>query len=617
MVDDSLPAHHVAATPGTEQQPLASSTAFASPRVAPQDPNVAVTSEQTGDSSYHSTTKADSTAQVSPRTDVQQERDASPRPPSSSALLDPLHVRIDTERATATTLQSSGASPPTAQLAADPAVEEQPRNSTSSSAPLGTDSKSSKHGQGASEIEDVTMADVTQPQNTSTEPSASTSTPAASTSAARSSLSAFGSGANAPAQAAQPSPAPAAASTSAAVAAPPARPVINVGQRLRELARAERQAKASTGSLLQSQASTTSASAHPAQHQPVLGGGSTVTTTASRPSSSTSSITLPNFQRIGSSASRPQQSASRTTVSPGAGQVSSTASNSGQGNPAPATAGATSADSSTSAATAAGGAGEAAAAATTGRPKKPKEFLVLFRSSKAPERFVVRDGNIPKNHPNRKQVVDSLKLAAQINVQAALDAYARDGKDGADAIFYLDGSEIFTPFIAFGHATGPPLSWSLQGTELPSESSGKAFLRRLPTARMVVVIGMEGVTVDVEILKDTFALKMRDDCEIVVTRGAGSGEPLNMTALELKRGLDRYLEGKSMKNVHPDVKTWIEGLKVGMERRTGVSLAQSKHGGEFRRSGHDTVNGGAGRRSSKSASSHVPCAPDSRTDNSS
>ncbi|BGP31523.1 hypothetical protein JCM10296v2_003293 [Rhodotorula toruloides] len=567
--DGGQPVENVAAPGDCEQQPLASTAASHRPRRI----------------------RSTSIEEISTGTEVEQQ----PLAPSGSAP----SVRLEPQNAPAnagTTHMTTGELvrtriPPAEQLPRETASASSAANSATNSSSSGS---SSGTGHGAKEPEDVVMAAAETVASTASSSSAATANSAHSSAFVS---AAAPSAAPPAAQAAQAAPAvaPPVAPTAAANLAPPPRPVINISQRMRELARAQKAEKAWERSLLEEETSRTNASVQPQQSARTE--STAAAATASRPSTS-GSVVLPSFQRIGSSSSRPQVSTSRAVGSQG---------NVGQGSPAASSSASTatgvapaaSTSSTTPSATTATQAGDGPSASSTRRKKKPTEFLVLFRSSKANERSMVRDGNIPKDHPQRAELVEALRTSARINVQAALAAYARDGKDGADAIFYLDGTEVFTPYMAFGHATNSPLSWSLQGTELPKESSGKAFLRRLPKARRIVLIGIDALTVDVEALEDTFSSNTRDDCEIVVTRGAGSVEPLNMDGRDLKRGVDQHLAGKSMKDVHPDVKVWFEGMKVGVERRTGVSLAQSRHGGEFRRSGQDVVNGGAGRRTSR------------------
>ena len=227
--------------------------------------------------------------------------------------------------------------------------------------------------------------------------------------------------------------------------------------------------------------------------------------------------------------------------------------------------------------------GQAAPSSSAASSSTGDEILVLTRFSSMPDRYRVGYGTLTREQ-------------CELNVVADAERCVQDGRRAASRAWQLDGDEVFLPFLAFGTATKAPSYWRRQGPDtVPEAMSGPAFLAKLPTAELVVVIGHDAVTTSFKGLLEEFAEVLPEDAQIVVTQTANRGEPLCMTAAELVEGLHEMMPHDGDDDEEPlredadaivdDVWTWLEGMSAGAEYRERLSAAVKSRGEERWRRG--------------------------------
>lgn len=213
------------------------------------------------------------------------------------------------------------------------------------------------------------------------------------------------------------------------------------------------------------------------------------------------------------------------------------------------------------------------------------EIPLIFRITKVRGEHIPTYDAIRDDDPDRDVLRASAKRLAELAVDQSLKAYIEDGKLALGKVYDLEGDEVIVPHVAYGTATEPIHRWSKKyAAPVPAHANGTRFLQRLPTAGIVVVIGIDGLTDVAQSLLDDFAIHLQDGCEVVVSRGGGSKRPLVVTREELVEGLETHLAGGDMSGVASDVKKWLKGLGKGMARRVGAGKKMQQHGGEIRRS---------------------------------
>lgn len=181
------------------------------------------------------------------------------------------------------------------------------------------------------------------------------------------------------------------------------------------------------------------------------------------------------------------------------------------------------------------------------------------------------------------------------NVQTDVERCVSDGRAAARRTWILEGNEVYLPFLAFGSASKAPSYWRKEQPEaVPREVSGPAFLAKLPNAKLIVIVGHDGVTDVLPALRDEFCALLDGDCQICVTQKQNTGTTLLMTAAELAHGLDKVIRQDEADagnmavvdedDIAPDVLTWLQSLPHGASYREGLGEAAKSRGDErFRR----------------------------------
>lgn len=213
------------------------------------------------------------------------------------------------------------------------------------------------------------------------------------------------------------------------------------------------------------------------------------------------------------------------------------------------------------------------------------EIPLMFRITKPRNEHMPTYDAIKDDDPDRETLYAAARRLAELAVEQSLATYIMDGKRALSQVYELEGNENLLPHIAYGTATEPIHRWAKNcAAPIPAESTGTRFLERLPDAGIVVIVGLDGLTDVPESLLADFAVHLKEGCEVVVTRGGGSKRPLVVTREELIAGIEAHVAGEDMSDVARDVRKWLEGMRMGLERRIGAGQKMQAHGGEITRS---------------------------------
>lgn len=189
-------------------------------------------------------------------------------------------------------------------------------------------------------------------------------------------------------------------------------------------------------------------------------------------------------------------------------------------------------------------------------------------------------------------------LGAEIALQLARGAidtslahYAADAMRAAKATWGATGRESLRTFIAFGSARGAPSKWVNSGVPLPAANTGQAFLKSLPNARRIIVLGVDGLTDNLDALYSEIALQLDADCELMFTRGGMRETPFTMTAAALASALAFQLDLSDDDKEMSDLMVhFIKLLLHGNLRRKRIAEAAADHAGEARRATTKSVS---------------------------